>query len=105
MCGLCGVLGGSAHWSEGVAGRDQAGTSRPWLRRQARQRSVALANAVLRPNRVVVHDWQGTRFTVTGPTGRVEMAEDLGALWQCVEAVLGRPLDPLDPDLLETLDG
>jgi len=105
MCGLCGALGGSAHWSEGVADRDGSAASRPWLRRQARQRSVALANAVLRRHRVVVRDWQGTAFTVTGPTGRMEMADDLGALWRCVETVLGRPLDPLDPELLEALDG
>lgn len=105
MCGLCGVLGGSAHWSEGVTGRDETGVPRPWLRRQARHRAVALANAVLRRSRVVVRDWQGTSFTVTGATGRVEVAEDIGALWACVEAVLGRPLDPLDPELLETLDG
>ncbi|MFT0859409.1 hypothetical protein [Ancylobacter sp. G4_0304] len=105
MCGLCGVLGGPNHWSEGVAGRDGAGTPRPWLRRQARQRSVALANVVLRRYRVVVRDWQGAAFTVTGPTGRVELAEDLGALWVRVEAILGRPLDPLDPELLDALDG
>ncbi|MCS0497701.1 hypothetical protein NVS89_21645 [Ancylobacter sp. MQZ15Z-1] len=105
MCGLCGVLGGAAHWSEGIGGRDGSGTARPWLRRQARQRSVALANEILRRHRVTVRDWQGTSFTVTGPTGRVEIAADLGELWVRVQAVTGRPLDPLDPALLEALDG
>ena len=103
MCGLCGVLGASAHWSEGVA-LPGAGTA-PWMRRQARLRSVALANAVTAQHGVEVRDWQGTMLVVTGPTGRSELAQGLDDLWPKIEAVLGGTVDPLDPVLLAALDG
>lgn len=102
MCGLCGVLGGSAHWAEGVAlPQEVAG---PWMRRQARLRSIALANVVAGTAGVSVRDWQGSLILVSGPTGRSEVAQGLDDLWPAVEKVLGRLLDPLDPDLLQALD-
>jgi len=73
------------------------------MRRQARLRSVALANIVTASERVRVQDWQGTMLMVSGPTGRTEMAKDIGDLWSTIGTVLGRAVDPLDPDLLDRL--
>lgn len=103
MCGLCGVLGASAHWTEGVA--LPRPVAEPWMRRQARLRSVYLANAIVGPLGIQVRDWQGAMILITGATGRSELASGLDDLWPKIEAVLGRPLDPLDSDLLKTLDG
>ena len=35
--------------------------------------------------------------------GRSELVQDLGDLWPAAEKLAGRPLDPLDPALLDAL--
>jgi hypothetical protein len=100
MCGLCGMLGGAEHWSDGAT-RDAPGA---WVRRQARMRSAGLAQAMLAPYGVRVADWHGTSFIITGPTGRSDIARDFDDLWTRAEAVLGRPIDPLDPALVDAIE-
>ena len=96
MCALCGMMG-VEHWADRG---DGAGTSR----RLARHRRVAVLNRVLSHCRIAVDDWEGTAMIVRGPTGRTEIAETLSDLWPKAEAIAGRSLDPLDPDLLAHLD-
>lgn len=105
MCGLCGVLGNEGHWADGIVrpGQSTPASPVPWIRRQARQRRIHLANVILRHYRVKLSDWQGTMFLLTGPTGRTEIADNLTDLWRKAEAAAGRPIDPLDPDLLNAL--
>jgi hypothetical protein len=95
MCGLCGILG-VEHWAE--RGGEVAPT-----RRQARLRRVRLLNEILSLYRVRVDDWQGVAMSVSGATGRIELADTLDDLWPKAEAVAGRRLDPLDPALLAHL--
>jgi hypothetical protein len=71
--------------------------------RQARLRRAALLNDILSLYRVRVDDWQGATMAIHGPTGRTELADTLTDLWPKVEMVVGHPLDPLDPALLEHL--
>ena len=105
MCGLCGTLGGEAHWGDGVAGPDvPAASAVPWLRRRARRRRVELGNPVLRHYGLSLADWQGTGFVLRARTGRTEMVAGLGDLWPKAERLCGRPVDPLDPVLLDALD-
>jgi hypothetical protein len=95
MCGLCGLLGGM-HWTdETLDGTLPA--------RKAKLRRAALLNDVLSFYRLKIDDWQGAALAVRGPTGRTELADSLADLWQKAEAVAGRTLDPLDPDLLAHL--
>jgi hypothetical protein len=100
VCGLCGMLGGAEHWADGVI-RDAPGV---WVRRQARLRYAGLAQAMLASYGVKVADWHGTSFIITGPTGRSEIARDLDDLWTKAEGVLGRPVDPLDPVLVDAIE-
>lgn len=105
MCGLCGVLGGEAHWADGVAGPGApAASAVPWLRRQARRRRVELGNRVLRHHGLALADWQGTGYVLRGRTGGTEMVAGLADLWPKAERLCGRPVDPLDPALLDALD-
>lgn len=105
MCGLCGILGDGAHWGDGVVGAGQASASAiPWLRRRARRRRVALGNAVLRHYGLSLADWQGKEFLLSSRTGSVAIVGTLGDLWPKAERMAGRPLDPLDPALLRTLE-
>ncbi len=103
MCGLCGILGDGSHWADGVA--DRPSSVVPWLRRQARRQRVALGNRVLRHYGLALEDWQGSAFLLRGRTGAAQMVSSLGDLWPKAERMAGVPLDPLDPALLDALDG
>jgi hypothetical protein len=93
MCGLCGIFDDGRRWLD-AAGLDPAGLRRERLRR------VAIVNRVLAPARVAVDDWEGASFLVRGPTGAVEIVDNLFDLWRQAEALGRRRLDPLDADWL-----
>ncbi|NBF04503.1 hypothetical protein GV819_19665 [Pseudomonas sp. Fl5BN2] len=96
MCGLCGLLGEDVHWS------DPLGDELP--RRRERLRRIAAINRVLAPFRLKVEDFQGSAYLLLGATGRQELANGLEQLWALAQAMLGRPLDPLDPLVLNHLE-
>lgn len=92
MCGLCGIFGETSHWStQGVA----HGSSRRqrFFRLQAVNRVLNLVNYTIR-------DFSGTEYVVSSPTGSQSMVKEMGQLWQNVEKMRGRPLDPLDESLI-----
>jgi hypothetical protein len=102
MCALCGVLGGKEHWTaavkrEGVYVRG----AEPADRRHERRRRVAEANAILGLFGLSLEDWQADSYILRNRTGRSEVVADLAALWPAAEALAGRPLDPLDPEVLD----
>ena len=109
MCALCGVLGGSDHWTDAAARPGVYSRSAdPLQRRRERARRVALANRVLEHYRMRLADWQGTAFVLSTATGKTEIVDNLTHLWSVAEQLSGRPCDPLDPallDRLETQDG
>jgi hypothetical protein len=90
MCGLCGVLL-SEHWAEDGAGR------------RARGFRVVLLNRVLSHYGLSLSDWAGSVYTLRDTKGRSAVVSDLGSLWGEAEKLAGRPLDPLDPELLAAL--
>ncbi len=96
MCGLCGFLEAWTHWTD--VARAGSGPAR-----QARLRRVLLANRVLSFYRLELADWQGTRYLLRNRTGATALVDHLGALWPAAEALLKRPCDPLDPELLAEL--
>jgi hypothetical protein len=101
MCALCGVLGGSDHWTDAVA-RPGVFTraADPLQRRRERARRVRLANRILAYYGINVSDWQGTSFVLATATGKSELVETLAHLWPIAERLCGRVCDPLDPALL-----
>jgi hypothetical protein len=101
MCALCGVLGGKEHWTapvkrEGVYVIGQE----PAERRRERRRRIAEANAILGLIGLSLEDWQADSYILRSRTGKSEVV-DLAALWPAAEALAGRPLDPLDPKILD----
>jgi hypothetical protein len=92
MCGVCGTFGGEDHWSSGAGriGGDQALT-----RRAERAYRIRVINAVLRPLRVRVSEWQGRSFLVAGPTGKQQVVDTLPHIWSAVQEMTGRAIDPL----------
>lgn len=104
MCALCGVLGGSDHWTD-AAGRPGVYTraADPLERRRERGRRVAVANRILAHYGMQVSDWQGASFLVSTATGKTELVDNLSHLWSVAERLSGRECDPLDPALLRRL--
>ena len=105
MCALCGVLGGTEHWTDAVARpgvftRNTGAASR----RRERMKRVAAANRVLSCYRMNLADWQGSAFVLSGATGKTEIVDNLAHLWMAAERLLGRPCDPLDEELIALME-
>lgn len=105
MCSLCGVLGGAEHWADAHA-RPGAFTRNtgPLERRRERARRVTEANRILGALGLVLSDWQGSAFQLSTRTGKTELVDTLGHLWTAAEKLIGRPVDPLDPALMERME-
>jgi hypothetical protein len=102
MCALCGVLGGKDHWTEplqrdGVYIRHRD----PAERRRERTLRIAKAKRILDLFGVTIEDWQADSYVLRTRTGKTEIVPDLAGLWSAAEALAGRELDPLAPDVLE----
>jgi hypothetical protein len=89
MCGLCGIFDDGRRWMDAAATLDPATFRRERLRR------VDIIRSVLAPLRVGVDDWEGASFLVRGPTGAVEIVDNLFDLWRKAETLSGHRLDPL----------
>lgn len=96
MCGLCGLLGGDQHWI--------TKEENPLPRRQQRYLVVRAANEVLSHYGLKLGDFQGSAYVLSTLTGRQEVVQDIGAVWMNAQLMSRRPLDPLDPGLLDALE-
>jgi hypothetical protein len=104
MCALCGVLGGKGHWSDSASAPAVfAGRTEPQTRTRERQARVRILNAVLKQHGVVVKDWSGNAYLLTGRTGRTAMIDTVGEIWAAAERISGRRCDPLDERYLGAL--
>src|SRR5438874_11935681 len=82
MCALCGILGGTEHWTDAVA--------RPGVftrnidaaaRRRERMKRVAAANRVLAYYRMNLADWHGSALILSTATRKTEIVDDLAHQW------------------------
>ena len=89
MCGLCGIFDDGRRWL------DRAATLDPAALRRERLGRVAIVRKVLAPHGIVVDDWEGASFLVRGPTGAVEIVDNLFDLWRKAEQLGHRRLDHL----------
>jgi hypothetical protein len=91
MCSLCGVMS-KEHWAT-------AGDTR----RSHVLRAQTL-NRVLAHHGLTVDAWSAGTLVLCDRKGGTGLADDLSALWIEAERLTGRPLDPLDPALLASLE-
>ncbi len=91
MCSLCGVMA-KEHWAE--QGDD----------RRARVFRATALNRVLDHFGLSVQAWAGGTYVLRDRKGGTAVVGDLGALWVEAERLVGRPLDPLAPDLVAALE-
>jgi hypothetical protein len=90
MCVLCNVLV-NEHWAELEGGR------------RGRFIRVRLLNRVLGFYGLRLDDWSGRVWVLRDRKGRSAVVADLGSLWVEAERLAGRPLDPLDDELVAAL--
>jgi hypothetical protein len=90
MCALCGVLLDD-HWAERDGGR------------RGRALRVGLVNRVLGHFGLRLDDWAGRVYVLRDRKGRSVVVDNLGVLWTEAATLAGRPLDPLDADLVRSL--
>lgn len=104
MCGLCGIFGIADHWSDELGSDDLDKENAPASKLAERQRRARIANIVLGHYGLTLTPWMD-RFTLKSRTGRSDVVDHLGAVWPIAEKLAGRACDPLDPTLLEKLEG
>ena len=102
MCGFCAGLAGHPHWTEAARDGDarEVDSRTRWLVRHHR---LQLVNAVCAAFGCKVEDWASGQYVVRSSRGQVEIVDALPQVWQVVETIAGRPVDPLDPALLAQL--
>ena len=108
MCMLCAQsLFVDAHWTDRDPDASEptamAGDARERRRRRDWHRRAQLLNRVLSCYGLSLDNWQNRHYVLSDRKGRSEMVTDLGALWPAAAQLLGRPLDPLDPQFIEAL--
>ena len=81
----------TSHWAESGSPR------------RVRTFRVRLLNEVLDHFGLRLDDWSGRVYTLRDRKGRAKVVTDIGTLWLAAEELAGRPLDPLDPELVATL--
>src|SRR4030095_4415116 len=96
MCALCGVLGGSGHWTDaaarpGVFTRN-IDASQPGGERGHR---IPCASRVLAYYGLTLSDWQASSLILSTATGKTELVEELRHLGGAPEELLRRPRTPL----------
>jgi len=107
MCALCGVLIEGPHWTE--AGTDMGrsndapnGRAR-YLERDYR---IALVNRVLGYYGCSARDWAINQYVLQNLSGGAsEVVVNLPQLWQALENVTRKTADPLDRELIGSLEG
>jgi hypothetical protein len=104
MCGLCGVLGAEAHWTDAAASPEAFGGGEIRTRRQERFARIELANSILRHYCLKLGDFEGKSYVLRSATGRQELVPHLPGMWAAAERLAGRGCDPLDPALIAAVE-
>jgi hypothetical protein len=107
MCVLCGQMFSEIHWSERALDPELvtqgAGETARRQNRHARTRLISKVLAYYGLD--VSDDWSATNYVVGNRKGAQQVVASLAELWPAAGRMAGRPLDPLDPALLERLRG
>ena len=108
MCDLCGEALTHVHWTDRRAGERTTvsmfvGEDQQRSRMRDRLHLVRLANQILCHYGLRLDDWSGSKYILSDQKGNSALIQDLGSLWPAAEKIIHRPLDPLDPSLLEAL--
>lgn len=96
MCILCYGLTGEEHWTDARVGEEPPASVRA-------RRRVLLTRIMAAYGLEYSDDPTGITALISDRKGNVQVGRSLGEVWGAGERLAGRPLDPLDPGLLERL--
>ena len=98
MCILCHQLVGEEDWTDAALGAEG--------NRAARERRRQVVDAVVRCYGLRFRDDPvASSGVISDGKGRAEVASGLAEIWSAASRLAGRVVDPLDPVLLERLEG
>ncbi|WP_159392794.1 hypothetical protein [Methylobacterium sp. C1] len=99
---MCGLWGGMAHWSNAssLPGRARA-SGQPIALRLAQARDLS---EVAAHRGVSVRDWMHSSWILETQSGASLIAESLPQVWEGIERLAGKPLDPLEPAFIAHLE-
>lgn len=103
MCALCAVLGRSAHWTDMTGRAEFEASGTKVTRRYERARRAAMIRPLFDKIGLTLEDWSGSSWLVSNSEGKNEEVYQLTEIWSAAERLAGRPCDPLDPKLIESL--
>lgn len=113
MCVLCGESITHLHWTEesrhasgrgGGAGDSQVGDPQGGLRRERLARASS-ADRLVRFYGLKLATTPGREYLLSDGKGRSVLVGDLGTLWPEAARLAGRPVDPLNHELVRSLTG
>ncbi|MGB6408205.1 MAG: hypothetical protein WBF39_12065 [Planococcus donghaensis] len=106
MCILCGEFVIQIHWTDQTSNDDDEILVGDLQRSRHRTRlqRAKLSNKILHYYRLKLEDWNSSKFVLRDLKGNQEIVHDLGALWGTAEKMIGRPVNPLDPHLLQQIE-
>lgn len=107
MCVLCGDSITHLHWTDesrhaSRVGGSQDGDPQGGMRRE-RMLRARLANRLVSFYGLALKQTPGRDYQLSDKKGQSTLVGNLGALWPEAARLAGRPVDPLDPTLVETL--
>lgn len=114
MCVLCWQFVTEDHWTESHVGRDDAaavsedaaaGGEREHIRRRDWRRRTEVLHHILGAYGLRLDDWQSRSYMLSDRQGSTTLVQNLGELWPAAAQLVGRALDPLDPQLIDALQG
>jgi hypothetical protein len=112
VCVLCSQLWIEDHWSDAAATAIapdsdvvalETHAARRGQRLRDRAERVRLFNLILKRNGLSLQDWEGSSYILRDAKGRSVVINNLAQVWAEAERLLGRPIDPLDPDLVSAV--
>ena len=105
MCAFCAMMAdGTVHWTEASTDAGQGRAPENGRERYlGRLRRVSLVNRILDHYGCQASDWANSQYVVRSRAGHTTMVAHLPQVWAAAEEIAGRPLDPLDPALLDSL--
>ncbi len=105
MCSLCATMGNGSFWTDAAGRSEFEGSGERVTPRHERGRRVQLVNMILGGYGLTLRDWSGSAYVLEGKSGVSEIVYHLNGVWSAAERLAGRACDPLDPALLDRLEG
>lgn len=99
MCVLCYELVSEDHWADALSDPSSGAVPGSWLYRRAKVLSAVLAAYGL----AVSHPGTGRHCVVADRKGAAELAAGLPEVWRAAQKMTSRPIDVLDPLLLQAI--